>query len=491
MSDQLAIRAVIFDMDGVLTDSEPLINAAAIAMFKEKGLTVQPEDFLPFVGAGEDRYLGGVAEKYRFPLDLPAAKARTYEIYLGLVPARLEAFPGAGDLVRACRQAGLRIAVASSADRVKVEANLRKIGLPPETWDTVVYGEEVSRKKPDPEIFLRAASKLGVSPSESVVIEDAVNGVQAAKAAGMRCLAVAQTFSAEQLKQADLIRSKISNVFAADLIGLGQPGTVTQAPAPGTSLVSPPSIVPELPSLPTEPERRWGFWGSLGITVVILLAAILVQVGMAVLWAVVITLRGQPFPHNVASNGLLLALCACGSAPVIVALSWLFTKMRAGQGALAYLALRPAPIRTYIRWSIFLLLLVAVSDTITVLTSRPLVPTSMVDAYATAGFVPLFWLALIVAAPVAEETLFRGFLFEGTVHSRLGPVGAIILTSMIWASIHVQYDLYGILTIFVSGLFLGYARLRTKSIYLTMALHALMNLIATIETVILLRMVKA
>ena len=80
MSEQPGIRGVIFDMDGVLTDSEPLINAAAIAMFKEKGLVVQPRDFLPFVGAGENRYIGGVAEQYRFPLDLPAAKRRTYEI---------------------------------------------------------------------------------------------------------------------------------------------------------------------------------------------------------------------------------------------------------------------------------------------------------------------------------------------------------------------------------------------------------------------------
>ena len=70
------IRAVIFDMDGVLTDSEPLINAAAIAMFGEQGLRVRPEDFRPFVGTGEDRYIGGVAEKYAWPLDLPAAKRR-------------------------------------------------------------------------------------------------------------------------------------------------------------------------------------------------------------------------------------------------------------------------------------------------------------------------------------------------------------------------------------------------------------------------------
>src|SRR5512144_1436427 len=123
------IQAVIFDMDGVLVDSEPLINAAAIAMFKEQGLVVRPADFLPFVGAGEDRYIGGVAEKYGFPLDLPNAKWRTYEIYLGLVPTALHAFPGVQDFVRSCREAGLLVAVASSADAIKVAANLQQIGL--------------------------------------------------------------------------------------------------------------------------------------------------------------------------------------------------------------------------------------------------------------------------------------------------------------------------------------------------------------------------
>jgi len=217
-----SIRAVIFDMDGVLTDSEPLINAAAIAMFREKGIHVQPDDFLPFVGTGEDRYIGGVAEKYKVPLDLPAAKRRTYEIYLQLAPERLEAFPGAQGLVQKCRQAGLKVAVASSADLIKIKANLQKIGLPMESWDAVVTGDDVARKKPAPDLFLAAAKKLGVAPAECVVLEDAVNGIQSAKAAGMRCVAVAHTFAEERLKAADLVRKRIGEVTIGDLVGNGK-----------------------------------------------------------------------------------------------------------------------------------------------------------------------------------------------------------------------------------------------------------------------------
>ena len=211
------IRAVIFDMDGVLTDSEPLINAAAIAMFKEKGLTVQPHDFIPFVGAGEERYVGGVAEKYDFPLNPVEGKNRTYEIYFDLVPTQLEAFPGVLELVAACRSAGLRVAVASSADGNKVSVNLKKIGLPDEWWDAVVTGEFVTHKKPAPDIFLLTARTLGVSPAECVVVEDAANGIQAAKAAGMRSVAVAHTLPAEQLGSADVVRGRISEILLSDL----------------------------------------------------------------------------------------------------------------------------------------------------------------------------------------------------------------------------------------------------------------------------------
>ncbi len=221
------IKAVIFDMDGVLTDSEPLINAAAVAMFRERGLDVRPEDFIPFVGTGENRYIGGVAEKYNFPIDIPAAKKRTYEIYLDLVPTQLEAFAGAQALVHSCRAVRLRTAVASSADEIKIVANLKKIGLPAESWDAIVTGEDVERRKPEPDIFLTAALKLELRPEHCVVVEDAVNGIQAAKAAGMRCVAVAQTFRAQFLRQADLVRESIADITIADLKG------EEDAPMPG------------------------------------------------------------------------------------------------------------------------------------------------------------------------------------------------------------------------------------------------------------------
>ena len=211
------MRATIFDMDGVLADSEPLICAAACAMFRERGLEVRPEDFEPFVGAGENRYIGGVAEKYGFPLQIDEAKARTYALYLEMVPEKLKVFPGAFELVTACREAGWPCAVASSADRIKVEANLRKIGLPWETWQAVVTAEDVERRKPDPAIFLKAAERLGVPSARCTVVEDAVNGVTAAKAAGMRCVAVATSFSSDKLAQADAVRASIADVSLADL----------------------------------------------------------------------------------------------------------------------------------------------------------------------------------------------------------------------------------------------------------------------------------
>jgi HAD superfamily hydrolase (TIGR01509 family) len=201
---------VIFDMDGVLLDSEPFICKAACMMFAERGLQVRPEDFLPFVGAGENRYIGGVAEKYEFPVEIEDVKKRTYDIYLEIIRGRLEPLPGVHGFLAACREAGKKMALATSADFRKAEGNLREIGLPMSTFDAIVTGEDVVHKKPAPEVFLAAAAKLDLDPRRCLVVEDAVNGVAAARAAGSRCLALTTSFSREQLAGADWFASDLS-----------------------------------------------------------------------------------------------------------------------------------------------------------------------------------------------------------------------------------------------------------------------------------------
>jgi HAD superfamily hydrolase (TIGR01509 family) len=177
-------------------------------------VAVEAEDFVPFVGTGENRYLGGVAEKYGVTLDLDRDKARTYAIYLQIIQGRLEPLEGVREFIADCRRRGLRLAVASSADRPKVDGNLRQIGLPWATFDAVVNGLDVVHKKPDPEIFLLAASKLSLPPSRCVVVEDAPNGVQAAKAAGAVCLGLTTSFTAETLRQcgADWVAANLADV---------------------------------------------------------------------------------------------------------------------------------------------------------------------------------------------------------------------------------------------------------------------------------------
>lgn len=209
------VTGAIFDMDGVLCDSEPFITEAAIRMFAERHRTeVQADDFDPFRGTGENRFLGGVAEKYGITLDMPSDKDLTYQLYLELIPGRLPPLPGAQAFIQQCRDAGIRTAVASSADRIKVDANLNQIGLPEVGFDAVICGSDVEHKKPAPDIFLAAAARLGLDPAACVVFEDAISGVQAAKAAGSVCVGITTSFDEDTLRNAG------ADFIAPDLAGV-------------------------------------------------------------------------------------------------------------------------------------------------------------------------------------------------------------------------------------------------------------------------------
>lgn len=192
------VKAVLFDMDGVLVRSEKIIRKAAKAALLEWGIHAVDEDFIPFVGSGEDRFVGGVAEAHGVPYVLKM-KERTYEIYLGIVDAEIEIYEGVHDILSALAKKGYILTLCSSADLIKVKANLSAAKIPWDTFAAVVSGDDVVNKKPFPDVFLKGAEKAGVAPKDCVVVEDAINGLQAAKAAGMKCIGFTSFFSKEVL----------------------------------------------------------------------------------------------------------------------------------------------------------------------------------------------------------------------------------------------------------------------------------------------------
>ena len=204
------IKGVLFDMDGVLVDTEEFITKAAMEMFREKGVLTKKEDFKPFTGMGENKYIGGVAEKYGISSPIEEMKAKTYEIYGNLVIGKLTPLPGSKDFIGRCRNKGLKLALASSADRIKVEINLRESGIDSEIFQVIVTGLDVLNKKPAPDIYLKAAEKLGLRAADCLVVEDAVSGIKAGKSAGCRCLAVTTSFRSEELDGADWICDSLS-----------------------------------------------------------------------------------------------------------------------------------------------------------------------------------------------------------------------------------------------------------------------------------------
>jgi len=222
------LKLVIFDMDGVLVDSEPAITQASIESLREAyGIEAKHADFKEFTGMGDDKFIAGAAGKYGKGYDVKL-KLRAYEIYMANKD-RVKVYPRAKKLIHNCYNLGLSCAVASASDLVKVKVNIKKIklgqsvkiittdapGYPARRPLYVIAGTDVQNKKPNPEIFLKAAETAGVPPAGAIVIEDAVSGVQAAKAAGMACIGVTTSFGRHKLLEAgaDYVTDKLYGAF--------------------------------------------------------------------------------------------------------------------------------------------------------------------------------------------------------------------------------------------------------------------------------------
>lgn len=206
------LKGILFDMDGVLVDSEEYIFEATKMMFAEHGIVVKREDAFPFVGTGENNYIAGIGKANGFEVDIERDKARTYQIYAEITHGKLQALPGVKDFIDKCRQLGFKMAIASSADKVKILINLTEIGLSPENFQAIVNGQDVEKKKPFPDIYLLAAQKLELNPEQCLVVEDAISGIAAGKAANCKCLALTTSFLANMLTEADWICSDLSKV---------------------------------------------------------------------------------------------------------------------------------------------------------------------------------------------------------------------------------------------------------------------------------------
>jgi membrane protease YdiL (CAAX protease family) len=233
-------------------------------------------------------------------------------------------------------------------------------------------------------------------------------------------------------------------------------------------------------------QRPWGFWSTMGLSFVVYL--VFVGVSLVILIAIGAAYGVanpnadiEEFVMAAATNGFIAFLGISLAAPLCTALVGLFVKLKATLSIKEYLCLVPVGARTAVIWFAFLAVVLIASDLLTYWLGRPMVPEVMVELYRTSHLVALAWFAIIVAAPIFEEVVFRGFMFRGIQASGLGNGGAIVITAFAWAAMHIQYDAYGLATVFALGIFLGLTRAVTGSLYLTTAMHMVTNLIATIE----------
>ncbi|RPH33669.1 MAG: HAD family phosphatase [Bacteroidales bacterium] len=188
----MRFKAIIFDMDGVLVDSEPLHVIIETAMIKEMEIPLKKEMYSKFAGTTSLSMWKTLIEEFHLdknPNELSAESDRRFVDTL-LNTEQVQLFEGVREVLINLYNKGIPIALASSSSRMIVDAILEKFNLR-QYFSAVVTGSDIQNSKPHPEIFLLAAKKLKVSPSESVVIEDSPNGVKAAQLAGMNCIGFA------------------------------------------------------------------------------------------------------------------------------------------------------------------------------------------------------------------------------------------------------------------------------------------------------------
>lgn len=202
-----AFEAVIFDMDGVLVNSEPFYVEVEQTNFRQLGLVISEEEHQTYQGTATDRMWQLIKERHGIEHPVEELVKMTNSLVTPYFKSleQMDSMPGVEKLILNLKEKGIPLALASSSYSDVIEIILQKTGLK-KYFDVVVSSQMACASKPEPDIFLLTAKKLGVQPEKCVVIEDSTNGIKAAKAAGMFCIAFAGPGSELQdQSQADLI----------------------------------------------------------------------------------------------------------------------------------------------------------------------------------------------------------------------------------------------------------------------------------------------
>jgi HAD superfamily hydrolase (TIGR01509 family) len=217
-------RAVIFDLDGVIADSEALHVKAWRILFARRGIEATEEEFQHGIGLRDVDWLEYLFARRNEDADIAWWQDAKREVFRDILEREGRPFPGARDLVMALSETGLVLAVASNSWRENIETMVRKLDAA-DRFRVLTGHEDVARAKPAPDMYLLTAERLGVEPAACVVIEDSPVGIQSAKAAGMRCIGVTHTLPAERLTEADMVIASLMDVDAVTrFAGVGEGG---------------------------------------------------------------------------------------------------------------------------------------------------------------------------------------------------------------------------------------------------------------------------
>jgi len=185
-----AVKAVVFDKDGVLADSETINLRSAFEVFRAHGYELGPEDEPTIVGRHPITYVPVLAQRVGMPEEEQRRVIEEQDaVYTRVWEEEGRLFGGAREAIDAVRRLGLGVGLATSSSRLEVEAFLDRFELA-DAFDVTLSLDDVERPKPDPEIYVSAAVRLGVPAAEMLVVEDSVHGIRAAKGAGAVCVAV-------------------------------------------------------------------------------------------------------------------------------------------------------------------------------------------------------------------------------------------------------------------------------------------------------------